>query len=38
MFITNYYSDDKIWEEEMDWECGMYGTDDKYTKDIGGET
>jgi len=38
VFITIYYSNDKTWEEEMGWECGMHGTDDKYTKAIGGET
>lgn len=38
VFITNYYSNDKAWDEEMDWECRMCGTDDKYTKDMGGET
>lgn len=38
VFRTNHYSDDKTYEEEMGWECGMYGTDDKCTKDIGGET
>jgi hypothetical protein len=36
VFITKYYSDGKTWDE-MDWACGMYGADDTYTKDIGGE-
>ena len=38
VFITNYNSDDETLDKEMDWECGMYGTDDKYTNAIGGET
>jgi hypothetical protein len=38
IFITKYYSDDKTWKHEMGWACGTYGTDDKYTRDIGNET
>jgi hypothetical protein len=37
VFITNYYSDDKTWDDEMGWAYGRYGADNTCTKDIGGE-
>jgi hypothetical protein len=38
VFLTKYYSDDKIEKNEMDWACNTYGREDRCIQGFGGET
>ena len=38
LYSTNYCSDDQIENNEMGGACGMYGGEERYRQDFGGET
>ena len=36
--VPNDYPDDQVTEDVMDWACGTYEGEEKYTQGIGGKT